>query len=166
MSGLPLTNAEQMSVPPLRGDRPDALADGLVDPVEGLGRQGRARRRDRAQRAEVVRPPGDHVGLGARGQVAGARAVHRHGGLRGDRELAVELGMAGAAVVEHDRRSGQQAGDEPVPDHPVRRGVEEEPVGRAEVEVQRVGADVVEQLAAVAVDDPLGGPVVPDEKRT
>ena len=32
--------------------------------------------------------------------------------------------------------------------------------------MQRVVADVVEQLAAVAVDDPLGGPVVPDEKST
>ena len=143
--------------PAARGDRPHALADRRVDPLERLGRQRASpSRRSRAGRARSCRRAGGEAGLGARGQVAGARAVQRHGGLRGDRELRVELRVARAAVVEHDRRPGQQAGDEPVPDHPVRRGVEEEAVGRAQVEVQRVVADVVEQLAAVAVDDPLG----------
>ena len=157
-SGQPLTKAEQTSVPPLvetgQTCAPTAsriqwkVSGGSGEPVEAIAR--------RAPRS--WRRAGGEAGLRARGQVPGARAVHGGPGARDHLELGVELGVARAAVVEHDRRADEQAGDEPVPDHPARAGVEGEAVGGAEVEVQGVVADVVEQLAAVAVHDPLGRP--------
>ena len=88
-----------------RGDRPHVLADRVVDPVEGLGRQRRAGRGDRAQGAEVV-PARRGRGRPSRrrsGSRRSCRAPSRRS--RRDRELGVELGMARAAVVEHDRRA-------------------------------------------------------------
>jgi len=74
----------------------------------------------------------------------------------GDAPLGACVREAGAAVVEHDRRSGEEAGDEEVPHHPAGRGVPEETVLGAEVAVQAELFEVLDQDAALGLDDRLG----------
>ncbi len=70
----------------------------------------------------------------------------------------VRLGVAGAAVVEHDRQPGQQAAGQVVPHHPAGRGVPGEDVARPQILVERERLEVLEDDAAVPVHDRLGQP--------
>ena len=64
--------------------------------------------------------------------------------------------VAGAAVVEHDRRLGEQARDEEVPHHPAGRGEPEHAVAGPGVDVQLQLLEVLEQDPALALHDRLG----------
>ena len=66
--------------------------------------------------------------------------------------------MRRRAVVQHDRGVHEQPGDEVVPHHPAGGAEPEEPIGGAEIVVQRVDLEVLEQDAAMAVDDRLRQP--------
>ena len=66
--------------------------------------------------------------------------------------------MGRRAVVQHDARVDRQPRDQVVPHHPAGRAEPEEPIGGPEVVVQRVDLQVLEQDAAVAVDDRLRQP--------
>ena len=66
--------------------------------------------------------------------------------------------VAGAAVVEHDRRLGEQAADEEVPHHPARRREPEDAVALLRVDVQVELLEVLEQDPALALDDRLRQP--------
>ncbi len=65
------------------------------------------------------------------------------------------VGVAGVAVVEDDRGAGQQAGDEEVPHHPAGRREPEEAVAGVGVDVEVELLQVLEQDAALALDDRL-----------
>ena len=67
-------------------------------------------------------------------------------------------GRVGLAVVEHDRRARQQPADQEVPHHPAGRGEPEEAVARPAVAVQVRLLQVLQQDAAVALDDRLRQP--------
>ena len=124
------------------------VSGGSGEPVEAIARSAR----------EVVPRAGGEAGLGARGQVAGARAVHGRAG-RAPRPRTARRARGGAGCRRRARSPSRPAGRRRASSRPSSScGVEEEAVVRAEVEVQRVVADVVEQLAAVAVDDPLRRP--------
>ena len=114
--------------PPARREEPGVGADVLVDPVEALGGEGRPGRAHRAQRGDVAAATGLGAGLHARGDVAGRGAERRHSGARGEIPENVHVGVAGVAVVEDDRRPGQQHRDEEVPHHPARGGEPEDAV--------------------------------------
>ena len=62
-------------------------------------------------------------------------------------------GCAGVAVVEDDRRLGEQAADEEVPHHPAGRREPEEPVAGPRVDVEVELLQVLEQDPALPVDD-------------
>ncbi len=64
--------------------------------------------------------------------------------------------MAGTPVVEHDAGIHQQPRDEVVPHHPAGGGEPEEPIGRAQVVLQRELLEMLQQDAAMPVDDGLG----------
>ena len=63
--------------------------------------------------------------------------------------------MERRAVVEHERRLRRERGDEPVPHHPAARREVEDAVAAADVAVELVLLQVLEQRAAGAVDDAL-----------
>jgi hypothetical protein len=63
--------------------------------------------------------------------------------------------MTRAAVVEHDRRLGEQPGDEEVPHHPPGGGEPEDPVAGLGVDVEVELLEVLEQDPALPVDDRL-----------
>ena len=63
--------------------------------------------------------------------------------------------VAGAAVVEDDRGAGEQAGDEEVPHHPAGRREPEEAVAGVGVDVEVELLQVLEEDAALALDDRL-----------
>ena len=139
-------------------EEPGVGADVLVDPVEALGRERRAGRADGAEAAEVAAGAGLDPGLHAGGDVGGAGAEHGHpGALRQVPEHA-HVGVAGVAVVEHDRGLGQQPGDEEVPHHPAGRGEPEEAVAGVGVDVEVELLQVLEQDPALALDDRLRQP--------
>jgi hypothetical protein len=69
--------------------------------------------------------------------------------------------MAGTAVIEDDRRVGEQDADEKVPHHPAGGREPEDAVARLGVEVEAQLLELLEQDAAVTLDDRLrqaGGP--------
>ena len=66
--------------------------------------------------------------------------------------------MPRRAVEQDQRRAHGQPGDEVVPHHPAGGGEPEEAVSRTEVVVQRQHLEVLQQDAAVPVDDRLGQP--------
>ena len=134
-------------------EEPGVGAELLVDPVEALRRQRAAGRADRAEAAEVAARAGLDPGLHAGGDVGGAGAEHRHPGPLGQVPEHVHVGVAGAAVVEDDRRPGEQAGDEEVPHHPAGRREPEEAVAGVGVDVEVELLQVLEQDPAVALDD-------------
>ena len=109
-------------------------------------------------RDEVVRPTRGEVRLAAGHQVGGARPEMGRAGRLGQGPEHVEVGVARAAVVEDRRPADQQRPDEEVPHHPAGRRVPEEPVAGADVEVEPDGLGVLDDDAAVAVDDRLRQP--------
>ena len=64
-------------------------------------------------------------------------------------------GSRGAPVVEHDRGLGEQAAEQQVPHHPARRREPEQAVAGARVHVQVQRLQVLEQDAALPLDDRL-----------
>ena len=153
------------------GDRlqMDRWADRLVDVAEALHRQRRARRADAPDRREVGQLAGPHALLAA------GHEVRRRCPEVGDALLGrqppqrAEVRVGRGTVVQHDARVDGQPRDEVVPHHPAGGAEPEEPIRRAEVVVQRVDLQVLEQDAAVAVDDRLRQPGrargVEDEER-
>ena len=69
-----------------------------------------------------------------------------------------QVGVAGAAVVDHHRRTDQQAADQEVPHHPAGGGEPQEPVTRPEIPVQAQRFQVLQQDPADRLDDRLGQP--------
>ena len=69
---------------------------------------------------------------------AGARAERGDAGLLGEVPQHAHVGVARVAVVEHDRRLGEQHADEEVPHHPAGRREPEDAVAGLRVEVQVV----------------------------
>ena len=136
-------------------EQPGVGAEVLVDPVEALGGERGAGRADGPEAAEVAAGAGLDPGLHAGGDVGGAGAEHRHPGALGEVPEHAHVGVAGAAVVEDDRGPGQQPGDEEVPHHPAGRREPEEAVAGVGVDVEVELLQVLEQDAALALDDRL-----------
>src|SRR4030095_5361233 len=65
-------------------------------------------------------------------------------------------GGPGVAVVENDRGGGEEGPDQKVPHHPARSGEPEDAVALLRVEVEVPPLELLEQDAAVPVDDRLG----------
>ena len=93
---------------------------------------------DGAQRGEVAPGAGLDSGLHAGGDVAGRGAEAGDLGLGGEVPEDVHVGVAGAAVVEHDRGVGEQDPDEEVPHHPAGGREPEDAVAGLRVDVQVV----------------------------
>ena len=70
---------------------------------------------------------------------------HGHPGLLGEVPQRAHVRRARVAVVEHDRRVGEQHADEEVPHHPARRREPEDAVAVLRVEVQVVLLEVLER---------------------
>ncbi|MNZ69545.1 hypothetical protein D3C78_878490 [compost metagenome] len=87
------------------------------------------------------------------GQELGAGAENADGFLVDQVDQALWLRVEGRAVVQHDATADRQGRDQPVPHHPATGGVVEQPVVRAQVNVQAVFLDVLQQHAAGTVDD-------------
>ena len=148
-----------MSVPPDSDPRKHVGRHRVVDPA-GRPTPAAASRSTRRRAAPTGRrsSPGRSAGLLAGAQVAGAGAEVGDPGARGEGELRVEAGIGGRAVVDHHRRPGQQRAGGEVPHDPGGRGVPEEPVAGADVEVQAQLLALLEHDPAVAVHDPLRQP--------
>ena len=128
----------------------------LLDHVAvALGRERRACRSEDPDRAEVVRAPRLETRLPARHEERRADAHERRPGLRRHLPLPVEARPRRVAVEHHDRRAHEERGDERVPHHPRGRREPEEPAARLQVPAERVRLEVLEQDAAVPVDDRL-----------
>ena len=136
-------------------EQPGVGADVLVDPVEALRRQRRAGRADRRQGAEVAAGAGLDPRLHAGRDVGGGGAEGADPGPLGEVPERVQVGVAGVAVVEDDRRRGEQAGDDEVPHHPAGRREPEEAVAGMGVDVEVELLQVLEQDPALALDDRL-----------
>ena len=95
---------------------------------------------------------GDHPGLHRRGDEPGARP--KRGDLRLGGELPQPLGI-GLAVVEHDRGARQQPADQEVPHHPAGGGEPEEAVAGSKIAVETRLLQVLQQDAALTLDDRL-----------
>ena len=108
-----------------------------------------------APRGRVPRR-GSQAGLHAAADEGGAGAEARDARLVGEIPEDAEVGRAGVAVVEHDRRLGVQAADEEVPHHPAGRREPEQPV--AGLRGRGGGCiffSISSRIAAVAVHDRL-----------
>ena len=77
-------------------------------------------------------------------------------GLLGQVPQHAQVGVAGAAVVEHDLGGGEQHAHQEVPHHPAGGGEPEHAVALLGVQVQVHLLEVLEQDAALAVHDRLG----------
>ena len=124
------------------------------EPVEPIARSA-----DRSWSA-----PGPQARLQARLQERRRRAEQVTRCRSASRHSASEVGVAGAAVVQHDRRADQQAADQEVPHHPAGGGEPEEAVAGAEV----VAAAPAPSGARATIPPcpctmPFGSPVVPEE---
>ena len=102
--------------------------------------------------------PGSIALLHARGQEGGRGAEGGGPGLLGQVPQHVQVGVAGAAVVEHDLGVGEQHAGQEVPHHPAGGGEPEHAVALLRVHVQEHLLQVLEQDAALAVHDRLGQP--------
>ena len=127
----------------------------LVHPGEPLGRERRAGRADCLELREVPALGGAEAGLLAVGDVGRPDPEAGDARLLGQVPEDAEVGSAGVAVVEHDRRVRGECADDEVPHHPARRREPEEPVVGLQVEVQVHLLQHLEQDAAVAVHDRL-----------
>ena len=102
--------------------------------------------------------PGSHPGLAAGHHVRGGGAEDGGAGQFGDPPLGTGVRVAGAAVVQDDGGADEQPADQEVPHHPAGGGVPEEAVAGAEVEVQAGLLEVLDEDAALRLDDGLGQP--------
>ena len=134
----------------------DGARDVLGDPPEPGRRQRRPRRADAAQRHEVQVPAGLQAGRPARHQERGADAEVGAAGLGGQPPQRGQVRPGGVAVEQHDARPDGEPRHEVVPHHPAGRREPAEAVVGAEIRVERERLEVLEEDAAVAVDDRLG----------
>ena len=88
----------------------------------------------------------------------GAGAEQRHARLGREPPLRLEVRPERVAVEQHDGAAVQQHRDRDVPHRPGGGGEPQRPVAGADVEVQAEQPQVLEQDAAVAVDDRLRQP--------
>ena len=79
-----------------------------------------------------------------------------HPGRLREVEERAGVGPGRRAVVEQQGDSGAQRGHQPVPHHPPAGGEVHQPIARTEIAVQAMLLQVLEQGAAVTVDDALG----------
>ena len=136
-------------------EEPGVAADLVVDPAEALGRERRARRADAAHGREVAAARGSTPAFMQAAMYAALVPKHVMPAAAARVPQGVQVGLGGAAVVEHDRGLGEQAADEEVPHHPAGRREPEEAVAALRVEVQVQLLQVLEQDPALAVDDRL-----------
>ena len=134
-------------------EQPGLGSEVLVDPVEPLRSQRRAGRSERAETREVTTRRGLDALLDRRGDEACTGPEAGHARALGQVPEDVHVGMTRAAVVEHDRGRGQQAGDEEVPHHPAGRGEPEDAVAVLGVDVEVELLEMLDQDSALALDD-------------
>lgn len=145
-----------MSVPPEIDDRQRSLFRLAVDVVEAFVGQRRTGGEQCPQAVQAVAVARAHAGLLERRQVLGAGA--EHGDVLGVDEVqqALGAGVERRAVVEHQAGAHRQTGGQPVPHHPAAGGVVEQPVAVAQVGVQAVLLEMLQEHAAGGMDDALG----------
>ena len=145
-----------MSVPPEIEDRHTSFFTASIDVVVALGSQRRPGRDQHAQAGQVVVLARAHAALGDRvDELRRGAEVREALALRVLEEDAA-VSREGRAVVEHHGRLGHQRAEEQVPHHPVGGAVVEEAVAGAQVELQLVHLQALQQRAAGAVHDALG----------
>ena len=119
-------------------------------------RPPRARERSRPSRGAI---PVLHAG----GDEARRRAEARDACLLGEIPQRPEVGMAGVAVVEHDRSLREQPAVQEVPHHPAGRREPEEAVARLHVGVEgRASSGARAGSRRARARSPSGRPVVPE----
>ena len=133
-------------------------AELLVEPGVALGRERRPGLGDGADRREVEAAPRLEPVLAARHRERGAQPHERRAGLLGEPPLERDVGVAGVAVDQQDRRAEDEVRDERVPHHPRGRREPEHPVAAVDVEAEPEVLAVLEEDAAVPVDDRLRQP--------
>ena len=141
------------------GDRGEAEVrlDRLVHEVEGLGDEGGAGGEDRAHAREVVGLARAEPRLLDRVEVLGGGAEDVDAGRVREVEERAHVRPAGRALVEGEARPAPESRHEPVPHHPPAGGEVEEGVAGADVRVEAVLLEVLEEGPAGAVDDALRG---------
>ncbi|MNN53634.1 hypothetical protein D3C81_1683980 [compost metagenome] len=96
-------------------------------------------------------------GLGAAafqgGEKLGAGAEHTDALVVDQVEQTLVVRVKRRAVVQHHRAADRQRRDQPVPHHPAAGGVVEKSIAGAEIAMQAVFLDMLQQHAAGAVDD-------------
>src|SRR5215203_271259 len=75
-----------------------------------------------------------------------------------DPPQCAEIGVTRVAVVQNDRGTSEQTGDQQVPHHPAGGREPEEPLARAEVVMESVRLQMLDDDSAVPVHDPLWEP--------
>ena len=71
-------------------------------------------------------------------------------------DQALRVGMERRAVIQHHGAACRQRRHQPVPHHPAAGGVVEQAFAGAEITMQAVFLDVLQEYAAGAVDDAFG----------
>ena len=122
--------------------------DAGIDEVEAFGRKRRAGGQHAAQRRQAVRDLRLPAGLLDRVDVLGRGAEDGHALGIGEVEEHAFGGVEWRTVVEQQRRTRGEAGDQPVPHHPAAGGEVEQPVGGLCVGIQHMLGQMLEQDAA------------------
>ena len=127
-----------------------------VDPFIALGRQRRAGDAHCAQRRDVRDLRWFQAGLHAVGEIGGAGAKEGQLGLVGEAPERTQVRIARIAVVDADGGADQKAHDLGIPHDPAGGGKPQEAVALAQVQLQRMALEVLDQCAAMAMHDGLG----------
>ena len=148
----------QTSVPPLPTLRKTSGPTCCVQPLVAFERERRARLAQRPDRREVEGASRLEPFLAAGHRERGAEAEERRVRLRREPPLQRHVRVVRIPVDHHDRRARQQRRHECVPHHPRRRREPEQPVAGTEVPAERMVLQVLDEDAAVTVDDRLRQP--------
>ena len=130
--------------------------DRVVHEPEPLGRQCRTGRCQRADRAEIMGVSWPDFGVRARVEKLRRRTEEGHPNLVGKIEESVRIRVRRRAVKQHQRRSSRKPGRKPVPHHPAGGREVEHPVAGAEIGMENVFGQVLQQHTTGAVHDALG----------
>ena len=101
---------------------------------------------------------GHQARLGQHVDVGGARAEEGHPRVLRHLPQHARAGVSRVPVVEQRPHAQQQRADQEVPHHPAGGGMEEQPVAWAQVHVERLQLQLLDEDAAVAVGDRLRQP--------